>query len=520
MKALSVLAACMAAGPAGIFAQAGAGRALQGFLPGVVSYVEFPIRLFLEVIMPIFFSSPVWSLNVIGLLEVGAVDAEALTVTRVLIAAVLAMVAMSSVVIGAWAGLSFNVGPKVIANILAFGSGALVNALAIDLAFGTTQHLVHEGVPNLTAWFIVAGGFFTGGLIYFTANRIIDNAGGAARHQTNARAFALGKKQELAGGMLEMLGKNEILRSLPPAEIDVLLPYLQQMEVAAGAHLFKQGEEGDALYLITEGTLGVFIRKDGATEGDGTRVDGISAGQVVGEMALLGGGTRNATILAESDVAGIRIARDDFDHIMKDAPGMRAAVEELKQERVLKTMQREAKTMDSGEWAKLATKSIRTMSSAEVHEVLAEHGGGNPLAIWMGNMLDAIPGSLVIGATFLGMATFNPTLLVSIFLANLPEAMASAITMRQAGYSNAKIYGLWGSLVFIGAACAAVGNVFLPPAPVELLALCEGIAGGAILALVAQVMFPHAFEEGGDVVSISTISGFSVAFLLTVLDLH
>lgn len=470
--------------------------------------------------MPIFFLSPVWTFNAIGFLETGAVGAEALSTTRVLIAALLAAVAMSSVVIGAWAGLTFKVSSKVIANILAFGSGALVNALAVDLAFGTTEHLVHLGVPNLTAWAVVAGGFFTGGLIYFSANRMIDSAGGAARHQTNARAFALEKKQELAGGMLELLGKNEVMRSLPPAEIDALIPYLQEFETSEGSYLFKQGEAGDALYLITSGSLGVFVRKEGDAEGDGTRVDGISHGQVVGEMALLGGGVRNATILAESDVQAVKIDSEDFEHLMKDAPGLRAAVEDLKRERVLKTMQREAALMDSTEWAKLATQSIRTMSASEIHDVLAEHGGGSPLAIWMGNILDAIPGSLVIGATFLGMASFNPTLLVAIFLANLPEAMASALTMRQAGYSNAKIYGLWGSLVIIGAIFAAIGNVYLPPAPVELLALFEAIAGGAILALVAQVMFPHAFEEGGDVVSISTITGFMVAFLLTALDIH
>lgn len=470
--------------------------------------------------MPIFFLSPVWTLNAIGFLETGAVGAEALSTTRVLIAALLAAVAMSSVVIGAWAGLTFKVSSKVIANILAFGSGALVNALAVDLAFGTTEHLVHLGVPNLTAWAVVAGGFFTGGLIYFSANRMIDSAGGAARHQTNARAFALEKKQELAGGMLELLGKNEVMRSLPPAEIDALIPYLQECETSEGSYLFKQGEAGDALYLITSGSLGVFVRKEGDAEGDGTRVDGITHGQVVGEMALLGGGVRNATILAESDVQAVKIDSEDFEHLMKDAPGLRAAVEDLKRERVLKTMQREAALMDSTEWAKLATQSIRTMSASEIHDVLAEHGGGSPLAIWMGNILDAIPGSLVIGATFLGMASFNPTLLVAIFLANLPEAMASALTMRQAGYSNAKIYGLWGSLVIIGAIFAAIGNVYLPPAPVELLALFEAIAGGAILALVAQVMFPHAFEEGGDVVSISTITGFMVAFLLTALDIH
>jgi ZIP family zinc transporter len=55
--------------------------------------------------------------------------------------------------------------------------------------------------------------------------------------------------------------------------------------------------------------------------------------------------------------------------------------------------------------------------------------------------------------------------------------------------------------------------------PVQVLGLFEAIAGGAILALVAQVMFPHAYEEGGDVVSLSTIGGFIAAFFLTAMDM-
>lgn len=89
--------------------------------------------------------------------------------------------------------------------------------------------------------------------------------------------------------MLELLGKNEVMRSLPPAEIDALIPYLQEFETSEGSYLFKQGEAGDALYLITSGSLGVFVRKEGDAEGDGTRVDGITHGQVVGEMARWAG---------------------------------------------------------------------------------------------------------------------------------------------------------------------------------------------------------------------------------------
>lgn len=444
---------------------------------------------------------------------------DPMTVGRVLIAAGLAAIAMSSVVIGAWLGLTFKASEKLIANILAFGSGALVNALAVDLAFGTTQHLVNDHLSNMVAWFIVAGGFFTGGLVYFSCNRLVAHYGGAARHKTTARAYALERKREEAKVLLDRLGKNAVLRSLPPSEIDGLLPYIRDFKLEAGKELFHQGEEGDAMYLIDSGKLGVFIEAAGGDSRESKRIAEIKDGDIVGEMALLGGGTRSATVKAETDVDGMRIEKEDFDHLLHESPQMKSAVKQLAELRTLDSIKQQAALLDSEAWAQMATKSIRQMSAGEMEQALAEHGGGSPLAIWIGNILDAIPGSLVIGATFVGFAKFNPTLLISVFLANLPEAMASANTMRQAGYSNLKIYSLWGSLVLIGAVCAAVGNVVLPTAPVAVLGLCEAIAGGAILALVAQVMFPHAYEEGGDVVSLSTIGGFTVAFLLTALDI-
>jgi CRP-like cAMP-binding protein len=442
---------------------------------------------------------------------------EAASTGRVLIAALLAAIAMSSVVIGAWLGLTFKASERLIANILAFGSGALVNALAVDLAFGTTQHLVNADVSNIKAWLIVAGGFFAGGLVYFFCNRAVANFGGAARHKSTAKAFALERKREEAGALLERLGRNAVLRSLPPSEIDALLPYIRDFKLAAGDSLFKQGDEGDAMYLIDSGKLGVFINSEGQSEPK--RIAEIKDGDIVGEMALISGAPRSATVTAESEIQGMRIEKADFDHVLHDSPKMKEAVHSLAEHRTLEHIKQQADMLDGAAWAKLATQSIRRLSAGEVEQALAEHGGGNPLAIWIGNILDAIPGSLVIGATFLGFSSFNPTLLISVFLANLPEAMASANTMKQAGYSKLKIYSLWGSLVLIGAVCAAVGNILLPSAPPEILGMCEAIAGGAILALVAQVMFPHAYEEGGDVVSISTIGGFTCAFLLTALDI-
>jgi len=450
--------------------------------------------------------------------QVPAAVENVATIGRISMAALLAAIAMSSVVIGTWLGLTFKASNKTIANILAFGSGALVNALAVDLAFGTTQHLVNSGVPNLKAWAIVAGGFIAGGLIYYYSNILVDKFGGAARHKTNARRHALAMKRQEAGELLDRLSKNAVIRSLPPSEIDHILPHVRDFKYESGQELFRQGQEPDALYIIDEGKLGVFVQH-GHDTGAGTRIGEINAGDIVGEMALVSHAQRTNTVIAETAVSGMRIEKDDFEHLMQDSPLLREAIVKLAEHHTLESIQKQAAILDSDTWEAMATASMKRLHAGEVHQALAESEGGNPLAIWIGNILDAIPGSLVIGATFAGLSSFNPTLLVAIFLANLPEAMASANTMRHAGYSNAKIYGLWGSLVFIAAICGAVGNAFLPSAPVEILALCEAVSGGAILALVAQVMFPHAYEEGGDVVGLTTIGGFAVAFFLTALEI-
>ena len=436
---------------------------------------------------------------------------------RISMAAFLAALAMSSVVIGSWLGLTFKASDRTIANILAFGCGALVNALAVDLAFGTTQHLVNSGLSNVRAWAIVAGGFIAGGLIYFFSNKIVDKFGGAARHKTNARRHALDKKKEEVSELLQQLSKNPVIQSLPPSEIDHILPYVRPFKLDSGKQLFAQGDQPDALYLINEGKLGVFVYTNHGAES--SRISEVNGGDIVGEMSLVAHTPRSNTVISETAVSGMKIDKDDFEHLMQDSPKIQEAIMKLAEHHTLESIQQQAAVLSSEEWEKMAADSMKRLHSGEVHQALAEHEGGSPLAIWIGNILDAIPGSLVIGATFAGMATFNPTLLVAIFLANLPEAMASANTMKHAGYSNMKIYGLWGSLVVIGGICGALGNAFLPSAPVEVLGLCEAISGGAILALVAQVMFPHAYEEGGEVVGLTTIAGFAIAFFLTALEI-
>jgi CRP-like cAMP-binding protein len=67
---------------------------------------------------------------------------------------------------------------------------------------------------------------------------------------------------------------------------------LKRQAVEPGDTLVVQGDAGDELYLLLDGVLGVEV--------DGEEVAEIGPGAILGEGAVLGGGTRQATLRART----------------------------------------------------------------------------------------------------------------------------------------------------------------------------------------------------------------------------
>lgn len=94
--------------------------------------------------------------------------------------------------------------------------------------------------------------------------------------------------------------------------------HLDSMVVNEGTHLCRQGERGDCLYLVVSGTFGIFVAPPGG--GPEVRVNTIRGGEYCGEMALLTGETRSATIKAESDAQVLRLDRESFFGVLRRQP--------------------------------------------------------------------------------------------------------------------------------------------------------------------------------------------------------
>jgi CRP-like cAMP-binding protein len=432
--------------------------------------------------------------------------------TRVLSAAALAFLAMSALVAGTFTGIYIRPSQRTNAIIMAFGTGALIQALSIDLAYHGANRLVdHLGYTGLSAWLVVSLGFFIGGLMYYLTNKALEKRGAAIRHPALAKFYFLKKKRNEKSRVLEQLSNVELLRSLPPEDMELVLEAVKPVSFRANEFIFRKGDTADGLYLIMDGEVQILDQQDGHTMAT------LSSGASFGEMALLTGEARYASARTSTPVTLLKIDKAQFSSLIKVSPYIRQSIEQLNSHRITQNVQSVAH-MDKEHWLKIALSNIERLSKTEEYVYFNKHmPKGAPFAIFLGALMDLIPESIVIGAGFSDFSSYRYTFLAAVFLANFPEAMASSNAMITAGFSKKKIFTLWGLMIIAGVIAAILGNIFLHSASPIIISFVEAVAGGAILGMVASVMMPEAYEDGGSEVGLATIAGFLLAFLFSLI---
>ncbi len=99
---------------------------------------------------------------------------------------------------------------------------------------------------------------------------------------------------------------------------------LQWVELAGGEVLFEQGDPGDCMYVLKSGMLGIRVRHEDGRE---TVIDQLAPGALVGEMALLSGQPRTATVFAIVDAGLIRLTHETVDQLTALRPEAAASLE-------------------------------------------------------------------------------------------------------------------------------------------------------------------------------------------------
>jgi zinc transporter, ZIP family len=146
-----------------------------------------------------------------------------------------------------------------------------------------------------------------------------------------------------------------------------------------------------------------------------------------------------------------------------------------------------------------------------------EKGGSNPgTALALGAFLDGIPEQLVLGLGIAVGGEVGVSLIVAIFVSNLPEAIGSASAMRARGRDAGTILRLWCAVAAVCALATVIGYAVGDQLSGEFEGGVNGFAAGALLVMLSDSMIPDARSQAGRAAGLATVFGFAVATGLSV----
>ena len=106
-------------------------------------------------------------------------------------------------------------------------------------------------------------------------------------------------------------------------------------------------------------------------------------------------------------------------------------------------------------------------------------------------------------------------LLAGVLVGNVVEAYGAAQPIIAGGRSPRFAMGLLGGIGLALALATVVGGTVLADASGELIGTAQGVAAGAVLAVVSIAVIPHAFDEVSRLTAVTTVAGFLLGYVLS-----
>jgi CRP/FNR family cyclic AMP-dependent transcriptional regulator len=132
-------------------------------------------------------------------------------------------------------------------------------------------------------------------------------------------------------GAAALLRSNEFFGGLSSAALQEIVALGYSKPMQRGEVLYLQGDPGTALYLIVSGTVLISASSVGGQE---MHLNTLVSGDVMGEIALLDGGTRTATATVTEDGMAFCVERAEFLRLLKREPEITTQLLQLVCQRV------------------------------------------------------------------------------------------------------------------------------------------------------------------------------------------
>jgi zinc transporter ZupT len=379
------------------------------------------------------------------------------------------IVSSVSLPIGAVLGMYLKVSRRVNSALLAFGAGALLFAITIELYGHAICEYEQKVDKDKLPMILLAVGSLIGSALFSGSNYVIE-------HQSNLRRKIIIKPTLMLASARSNLGRLGGRAS-------------SSFNLSSLSFSFRLPEELDpdpipddeVPFYNDESSSGVVrFRVDDDDEDEDDDKVGESAALTNGSG---GGGGKHA---ATTHPAAKALAGDD-----DSGGGSYGALDDTEETAPLNDR---APTVATGGYQAAAMAAAQTDgagSDSALDVASPSHGGeASPLspasgkkrqrhgstgsgdsdndpahdqqvgvAIWLGLLIDSLPESLVIGILATAEGGISITFILGVFLSNLPEALSSTVIMRRAGLGRIRILIMWSSIMILTGIGAFIGAI-------------------------------------------------------------
>jgi len=147
-------------------------------------------------------------------------------------------------------------------------------------------------------------------------------------------------------------------------------------------------------------------------------------------------------------------------------------------------------------------------------KTFTEGGGESGWSLLASVILDGVPENAALGIVLLGSSGAGLALVAAFFASNFPQALSGTRNMLDDGYGLWKTFGGWCVVAVIVGGSVWAGNVLFAGTGDAVLAGLRAFAGGAILASLADEVFPDAYDDVSSLTAVATALGFLMTHLL------
>ena len=112
------------------------------------------------------------------------------------------------------------------------------------------------------------------------------------------------------------LEQVSILKGLDPGEIAAVKARLTRVATAKGGVVFREGDSGSEMFIVTRGTASAYISQPGDRD---VRLATFAPGSVFGELAILDAGPRSASIIADDEFVAYAMSQAQFAALSRES---------------------------------------------------------------------------------------------------------------------------------------------------------------------------------------------------------